>query len=77
MERDKAGQHLKDWVKSRWFAPGEFKRRGVRGTFQGVYFPYWTYDANTVSRYTGQRGEYYWVNETYTTTVNGKSQTLR
>lgn len=31
----------------------------------GIYLPYWTYDANTFTRYTGQRGEYYYVTESY------------
>jgi len=31
----------------------------------GVYLPFWTYDTNTTSYYTGERGEYYYVTETY------------
>jgi len=27
--------------------------------------PFWTYDTNTTSYYTGERGEYYYVTETY------------
>jgi len=57
----RAQEILRKWVTSRWFAPGEFKRRGVDARFQGVYVPYWTYDAMTFNRYTGLRGEHYWV----------------
>jgi hypothetical protein len=32
----------------------------------GVYVPAWTYDSDTYSRYTGQRGDDYWDTETYT-----------
>src|SRR4029079_17966666 len=32
---------------------------------QGVYIPFWTYDTNTTTDYTGQRGEHYWETETY------------
>lgn len=60
IERDRAKQNLKAWVQSRWFAPNEFKERGVNGEFNGVYEPYWTYDAMTFSRYSGERGEHYW-----------------
>ena len=60
VERDRARQNLKTWVQSRWFAPNEFKERGVNGRFNGVYQPYWTYDAMTFSRYRGERGEHYW-----------------
>jgi len=31
----------------------------------GVYLPYWCYDSNTTTRYSGERGEYYYVSETY------------
>lgn len=57
----RAQEILRKWVTSRWFAPGEFKRRGVDARFQGVYVPYWTFDAMTFNRYTGLRGEHYWV----------------
>jgi hypothetical protein len=52
---------LQAWVQSRWFAPNAFKRRGVHGTINGLYLPYWTFDAMTSSYYEGQRGEHYWV----------------
>src|SRR5215213_6880701 len=32
----------------------------------GVYIPFWTYDAYTASRYTGERGEHYYTTEHYT-----------
>jgi DNA-directed RNA polymerase subunit RPC12/RpoP len=61
IERDVARRNLGDWVKSRWFAPNEFRRRGAQGRFHGVYLPFWTYDALTMNDYTGERGEHYWV----------------
>lgn len=54
--REEAAEHLRKWVGSRWFAPGEFKRRGVAGIFSGIYLPYWTYDSMTATRWSGQRG---------------------
>jgi hypothetical protein len=36
--------------------------------------PYWTYDADTESDYTGSRGDHYWETESYTTFVDGKPQ---
>ena len=38
----------------------------------GVYVPYWTYDCDTRTAYTGERGDDYWETETYTTMENGK-----
>jgi len=61
IEREKARDNLRKWVKSRWFAPNEFKKRGVQGRFSGVYLPYWTFDSMTATAYTGQRGEHYYV----------------
>ena len=56
-----AKRKLSDWVKSRWFAPTEFTKRGAEGRFNGVYLPYWTFDAMTFNIYRGQRGEDYTV----------------
>lgn len=61
VERNKAQQRLKEWVESRWFAPGEFLERGVEGKFNGVYLPFWTFDSLTFNRYSGERGERYTV----------------
>ena len=40
----------------------------------GIYVPYWTFDADTRSRYRGQRGEHYYETRTVTVTVNGKRE---
>jgi hypothetical protein len=63
IEQRRAAENLKRWVASRWFAPNDFRRRGVDGRFNGVYLPFWTFDSMTATRYTGQRGEHYWVEE--------------
>jgi len=52
---------LAAWVKGLWFAPNEFLKRGVDGTLEGVYLPYFTFDAMTSTEYAGQRGDHYWV----------------
>ncbi len=64
VERGRAKESVTGWVKSRWFAPGAFKAQGAHGRFDGVYLPYWTYDAMTFSRYRGERGEHYYVTQT-------------
>ena len=40
-----------------------------------MYLPFWTYDSATTTRYTGERGEHYYVSENYSTTENGRSVT--
>lgn len=67
-ESDAAGQ-LRQWVKSLWWAPNDFKRQGASGKFNGMYLPYYTFDAQTYTRYSGQRGDYYYV-----TVGEGKDQ---
>jgi hypothetical protein len=61
LERDKAAANLRAWVRSRWFAPNDFRERGAEGKFNGVYLPYWTFDTLTANSYSGARGEYYYV----------------
>jgi DNA-directed RNA polymerase subunit RPC12/RpoP len=71
---DQAGQLFKDWIASRWFAPNELKKRAERSDINGVYMPCWTYDSDTTTRYTGQRGDDYYVTESYTVRINGRSE---
>jgi hypothetical protein len=52
---------VRSWVNGRWFAPGEWKKRGVDGKFDGVYMPFFTFDAATFTRYSGERGDAYYV----------------
>ena len=59
----RAKESLAAWVRSRWFAPNEFKRRGVDGKFNGLFLPYWTFDAMTFTKYTGERGDAYYVTQ--------------
>jgi predicted RNA-binding Zn-ribbon protein involved in translation (DUF1610 family) len=63
VDRKTAAERFRQWVKSRWFAPSEFTQYGAHGKFNGIYLPYWTFDSMTDTRYTGQRGDHYWVTE--------------
>lgn len=50
-------ENFKKWLGKRWFLPSQLKKNGVSTDgFKGVYLPFWTYDANTHTEYTGQRG---------------------
>ena len=65
---------LTTWLGSLWFAPSaltEYARKGRK--MQGVYVPFWTYDAQTSSNYTGARGTVYY--ETRTVHRNGRTET--
>jgi len=70
-----ASERLAKWLKGLWFAPsgiGQFARGDSR--FLGVYAPHWTFDAETSSNYSGERGIYVQVPRTSTVMVNGKPQ---
>jgi ribosomal protein S27AE len=63
LEPKAAQERFRRWIEGRWFAPNALKLTvqsadGVRG----VYVPCWTFDADTESAYTGQRG----INRTVT-----------
>lgn len=49
------------WINGLWFAPNNLKRYStLNERLKGLYTPYWTYDSNSTSTYTGERGEYYY-----------------
>ncbi len=74
LNKEEALAAFKKWVDQLWFAPNKLKKATLNfDHFKGVYIPYWTFDANTFSKYVGQRGDYYYVTESYTTTENGKT----
>ncbi len=75
IDRNRAQQQFGTWIASLWFAPRKLKSAAERGQINGIYLPAWTYDCQTTSHYTGERGDDYWDTETYTEVVNGKSQT--
>ena len=67
---------MTDWLGSLWFAPNGLQDYARKGrTLSGIYVPYWTFDADTKSNYTGQRGTHYY--ETKTVMRDGKRQQVR
>lgn len=63
--QQQATSGLRQWLSSRWFAPNDLKRFAQPEAIHGIYIPFWTYDTNTITDYTGQRGEHYYTTETY------------
>ncbi|MCP2336558.1 hypothetical protein [Actinomadura rupiterrae] len=74
LDRAAATDALTEWTGSRWFAPNRLKRITEAETMASTYLPHWTFDACTVTRYRGKRGDHYYDTEYYTETVNGKSE---
>jgi DNA-directed RNA polymerase subunit RPC12/RpoP len=75
LDEPTARKALIAWLGRLWFAPNrllEFTRAGR--AMNGVYVPYWTFDADTQSRYRGQKGVHYYETRTVTVNVNGRSE---
>ncbi len=67
---------MENWLGRLWFAPNglaEYARKGRK--LQGIYVPYWTFDADTKSAYKGARGTHYY--ETRTVMRDGKREQQR
>ncbi|MFC4562049.1 hypothetical protein ACFO4E_09295 [Nocardiopsis mangrovi] len=75
LDRNAAREALRTWTRSRWFAPNGLKKVADAESMKSTFLPHWTFDSATTSDYKGQRGQYYYVTETYTATVNGKQET--
>ncbi len=62
---------MTDWLGALWFAPNGLKQYARKGrAMSGIYVPYWTFDADTTSNYTGERGTVYY--ETHSVVRDGK-----
>jgi len=74
ISKDEAIDKFKVWIKKRYFAPNELKKSYQLSKISGAYLPYWTFDSQTNSSYVVQIGTYYYVTETRTVVVDGKSK---
>jgi DNA-directed RNA polymerase subunit RPC12/RpoP len=69
-------EYFRRWIRGLWFAPGKLKEYArSEGKLTGVYIPFWTYDSNTTTSYSGERGDYYYTTESYTAEENGRTVT--
>lgn len=75
IDKDASRGAYTKWLGGLWWAPNDLAKMAVLdGALQGVYIPFYTFDAVASTHYTGQRGVDYWDTEHYTVVVNGKSQ---
>ncbi len=74
VDKQKAIEAFKKYAGNQFFAPNDFQKITKNtNNIQGMYMPYWSYDADVYTQYLGQRGTDYRTTETYTTTENGRS----
>ncbi len=75
-EEREARAAMTRWLGRLWFAPGGLQDYARKGrAMQGIYVPFWTYDADTKSKYRGQRGTIYYETRNVRVEVDGKMQT--
>ena len=71
LTEEDAREAMTKWLGRLWFAPNGLQKYARSGRkMQGIYVPYWTFDADTRSTYRGERGTVYYV--TRTVTRNGQ-----
>lgn len=65
------------WVKrNSWFRPGDLAHRAeIEEKLKGIYLPFWSFAMSAESNWDAEIGEYWWETQTYTVTVDGKTQT--
>ena len=73
LSREEAEALFSKWAKRRYFAPRAFRRGRHKTEMAGVYLPYFTFDSDLQTAYSGEGGRRRTV--TYTVRVNGKTQT--
>ena len=69
----KASDIAQVWIKKRFFAPDRFKQSAEPEEIEGVYNPAFSFNADTLSSYSGTLVKYIYE----TKTVNGKKVTTR
>ncbi|QQS27405.1 MAG: hypothetical protein IPM47_10825 [Sphingobacteriales bacterium] len=75
ISQEQATESFRKWLNSLWFAPNNLKRyASQKDKLIGIYIPYWTYDSQTTSTYTGRRGDDYTDYVTQAVSVNGKTE---
>lgn len=75
LTEEQARSAMTAWLGRLWFAPGTLLQYARKGrALTGIYVPFWSFDASTRSRYSGQRGEYYYETRTVSVRVDGRMQ---
>lgn len=76
VDKKEASQALQQYLRSKYFLPKELKKRTKPDEIDGVFTPFWVYQAKACSQYDVRIGIYWYETVTYTTTdSNGKTTT--
>ncbi len=61
VDRNAASKSFRSWVSGLWFRPNDLRTKSSVTAMQGVYVPFWTFDALSHNRWTAEAGHYYTV----------------
>lgn len=73
IDKQQSVDTFKTWIGKGWWTPGDLKEIARHDALHGIYLPFWTYDAQTNSSWTGYGGRHYYETEYYTDS-NGNRQ---
>lgn len=59
--QQKARDGFNAWIKTGWFRPNTLKSASMLESLKGIYLPFWTFDAQSYSEWSGEAGKYYYV----------------
>jgi predicted RNA-binding Zn-ribbon protein involved in translation (DUF1610 family) len=75
IDEAQARDAFRRWIARLWFAPGDLRALArTEGGLQGLYVPYWTFDADAEADYVGQRGTVRHRSQRVAVTVGGKRE---
>ncbi|MCM8789300.1 MAG: hypothetical protein NC907_05875 [Candidatus Omnitrophica bacterium] len=74
VDRTKAFSTYKAWLKRGWFHPDDLKKRATQAHLNGVYLPFWTFDAKVYSKWRAEAGHYYYKDESYYVSSGGRRE---
>ncbi len=73
---DAALEKFHEWLGAGgWFRPSDLKMAQIDQRLRGVYLPFWSFSLLAYSQWSASVGEHWYRTETYTVTVNGKTET--
>jgi hypothetical protein len=75
LDRGRAGRALASHLAAHWFAPESVRRATRPEELRDVLVPFWAWDATARSSFSARVGIWWYRTETYTVTVNGKTET--
>lgn len=79
IDQDTAAAEFRQWLGRGFFRPNPVKKiaKGARAKLQGVYLPFWTFDARALSSWWADAGYYYYTTEEYWDTDDEGNQVRR